>query len=224
MGEMINIIKEEIGNIFKNQQKERVDKLKHLNELSVKGQTLFTGSSLMEQFPIDELLMNRGINKIIYNRGVGGFTTTDLLGHMEEMIFGVEPSKIFINIGTNDIGLPEYALDKLIKNYEVILNKIKDKLPNTEVYVMAYYPINEVAKIPENDWERSAFITRNNENIKIANDAVKELAEKIGYKYIDVNEGLTDENGRLKVEYTVEGIHMYANAYNVILDNMMKYL
>lgn len=221
MDQINNIIKKEIGNIFKYQQKERVTKLKYLNELSVKGQTLFTGSSLMEQFPIDELLMNRGINKIIYNRGVGGFTTNDLLEHMEEMVFGVEPSKIFINIGTNDIGTPDYSLDKLIKNYEDILNKIKDRLPNAEVYVMEYYPINEVAKIPENDWEKSAFITRNNENIKIANNAVKELAEKIGYKYIDVNEGLTDENRRLKVKYTVEGIHMYANAYNVILDNMI---
>lgn len=224
MEEMINIIKEEIGNVFKYLQKDRVNKLKYLNELSVKGQILFTGSSLMEQFPIDELLMNRGINKIIYNRGVGGFTTNDFLEHMEEMVFGVEPSKIFINIGTNDIGVTDYSLEKLIKNYEVILNKIKDKLPNAKVYVMAYYPINEVAKVPENDWERSAFITRNNENIKIANGAVKELTEKIGYEYIDVNQGLTDENGRLKVEYTVEGIHMYANAYNVILDNMIKYL
>lgn len=224
MEEMNNIIKEEIGNVFKNLQKDRVNKLKYLNELSVKGQTLFTGSSLMEQFPIDELLMNRGINKIIYNRGVGGFTTNDFLEHMEEMVFGVEPFKIFINIGTNDIGVTDYSLEKLIKNYEVILNEIKDKLPNAKVYVMAYYPINEVAKVPEYDWERSAFITRNNENIKIANGAVKELTEKIGYEYIDVNQGLTDENGRLKVEYTVEGIHMYANAYNVILDNMIKYL
>lgn len=224
MEEMINIIKEEIGNVFKNLQKDRVNKFKYLNELSVKGQTLFTGSSLMEQFPIDELLMNRGIDKTIYNRGVGGFTTNDFLEHMEEMVFGVEPSKIFINIGSNDIGATDYSLERLIKNYEVILNEIKYKLPNAKVYVMAYYPINEVAKVPENDWEKSAFITRNNENIKIANGAIKELAEKIGYEYIDVNEGLTDENGRLKAEYTVEGIHMYANAYNVILNNMIKYL
>ena len=39
----------------------------------------------MEQFPIDELLMNKGIKKIIYNRGVGGFTTKYFLEHMEEM-------------------------------------------------------------------------------------------------------------------------------------------
>lgn len=214
----------EIEMFFKRITKEKIDKFIYLNELCIKGEILFAGSSLMEQFPINELIMNKGINKIIYNRGVGGFTTNDFLKHMEEMVFGVKPSKIFINIGSNDIGLSNYSLDKLIKNYEAILNKIKDRLPNAQVYLMAFYPINEVAKTPENDWERSAFITRNNENIKIANSEVKILSEKLGYKYIDVNKGLIDNNGRLKKEYTVEGIHMYANAYNIILDNMMKYL
>lgn len=178
----------------------------------------------MEQFPVNEILMNKGINKIVYNRAVGGFTTNDLLEHMEEMVFGVEPSKIFINIGTNDIGASNYSLDSLVKNYESILIKIKERLPKTKVYVMAYYPINEVAKEKKDDWERETFKTRTNNNIKCANEAIEKLAKNIGYYYIDVNSGLTDENGRLKAEYTVEGIHMYANAYNIILDNMVEYL
>lgn len=224
MEEMVIKLKNEIGNIFKKQQNDRINQYKHLNKLSIKGEILFTGSSLMEHFPVNELLMNKGINKIVYNRAVGGFTTNDLLEHMEEMVFGVEPSKIFINIGTNDIGASNYSLDNLIKNYEIILMKIKERLPEANVYVMAYYPINEVAKENKEDWEKETFKTRTNNNIKIANRAVEELAKSMRYKYIDVNSGLTDEDGRLKDEYTIEGIHMYANAYNVILDNMMKYL
>ena len=53
---------------------------------------------------------------------------------------------------------------------------------------------------------------------------VKELAEKLGCRFIDVNDGLRDENGRLKKEYTIEGIHMYANGYRVVLENLRKYL
>ena len=224
MEEMVIKLKNEIGNIFKKQQNDRINQYKHLNKLSIKGEILFTGSSLMEHFPVNELLINKGINKIVYNRAVGGFTTSDLLEHMEEMVFGVEPSKIFINIGTNDIGASNYSLDNLIKNYEIILMKIKERLPEANVYVMAYYPINEVAKENKEDWEKETFKTRTNNNIKIANRAVEELAKSMRYKYIDVNSGLTDEDGRLKDEYTIEGIHMYANVYNVILDNMMKYL
>lgn len=209
---------------MKMEQKQKVDKYRILNESVKKGQILFTGSSLMEQFPINELMLDYDMDCVIYNRGIGGFTTDDMLANMEEQVFGTEPSKIFINIGTNDIGGPGYTLEKLMENYEKILMQIKERLPETEVYLMAYYPVNETDKIPEGEWGKHMFDTRNNENIKIANAAVEQLAEKMGYHYIDVSEGLRDERGMLKKEYTVEGVHMYANGYRVILQNMMRYL
>lgn len=178
----------------------------------------------MEHFPINELLMDYGMENVIYNRGVGGFKTDDMLEHMEEQIFGTEPSKIFINIGTNDIGAPDYKLEVLIEKYEKILTQIKKRLPETAVYMMAYYPVNEVDKVPEGEWGKTLFATRTNENIALANKEVEKLADKMGYHYIDVSEGLRDENGRLKKEFTIEGIHMYANGYRVILKNMKPYL
>ena len=55
-------------------------------------------------------------------------------------------------------------------------------------------------------------------------EAVKKLAEKMGYHYIDVNAGLCDERGMLRREFTVEGVHMYANGYQVVLKNLKPYL
>lgn len=209
---------------MKNEQMGKIEKFRYLNESAKKGETLFTGSSLMEHFPINELLMDYGMENVIYNRGVGGFKTDDMLEHMEEQIFGTEPSKIFINIGTNDIGAPDYKLEVLMEKYEKILTQIKERLPETEVYMMAYYPVNEVDKVPEGEWGKTLFATRTNENIALANKEVEKLADKMGYYYIDVSEGLRDENGRLKKEFTIEGIHMYANGYRVILENMKPYL
>lgn len=209
---------------MKNEQMGKIEKFRYLNESAKKGETLFTGSSLMEHFPINELLMDYGMENVIYNRGIGGFKTDDMLEHMEEQIFGTEPSKIFINIGTNDIGAPDYKLEVLIEKYEKILTQIKERLPETEVYMMAYYPVNEVDKVPEGEWGKTLFATRTNENIALANKEVEKLADKMGYYYIDVSEGLRDENGRLKKEFTIEGIHMYANGYRVILENMKPYL
>lgn len=189
---------------MKNEQIEKIEKFRYLNESAKKGETLFTGSSLMEHFPINELLMDYGMENVIYNRGVGGFKTDDMLEHMEEQIFGTEPSKIFINIGTNDIGAPDYKLEVLIEKYEKILTQIKKRLPETAVYMMAYYPVNEVDKVPEGEWGKTLFATRTNENIALANKEVEKLADKMGYHYIDVSEGLRDENGRLKKEFTIE--------------------
>ena len=180
----------------------------------------------MEQFPINELMMTERIDRIIYNRGIGGFTTADMLQNMDVQIFDPEPSKIFINIGTNDISYPGApfadVLAYMLKNYSDILSQIKTRLPLTQVYMMAYYPVNETDVV--NEWNAGAFVNRNNKNLPIANAAVKDLSRQFGYHYIDVNTGLTDERGMLRKEFTIDGIHMYANGYRIVLENMKPYL
>lgn len=218
---------QEIGMEYqKMEQQQKIDRYRILNEKIIKGQILFTGSSLMEQFPVNELMMTERIDRIIYNRGIGGFTTADMLQNMDVQIFDPEPAKIFINIGTNDISYPGApfadVLAYMLKNYSDILSQIKTRLPRTQVYMMAYYPVNETDIV--NEWNAGAFVNRNNKNLPIANAAVKDLASQFGYQYIDVNTGLTDERGMLKKEFTIDGIHMYANGYRIVLENMKPYL
>ena len=205
-------------------QQDKLERFRILNQNAKKGEILFTGSSLMEQFPVNELLMTKGMHQVVYNRGIGGFTTEDMLRNMEEMVFAVKPRKIFINIGTNDIGSQGYRLEKLMENYGKIISQIRERLPEAEIYMMAYYPVNETDKLPEGEWAKTMFLTRTNENISIANKAVEELAGRMGCHFINVNQGLTDEAGKLKKEFTVEGIHMYANGYEVVLENMRPFL
>ena len=205
-------------------QQEKLERFRILNQNAKKGEILFTGSSLMEQFPVNELLMTKGMHQVVYNRGIGGFTTEDMLRNMEEMVFAVKPRKIFINIGTNDIGSQGYRLEKLMENYGKIITQIRERLPEAEIYMMAYYPVNETDKLPEGEWAKTMFLTRTNENISIANKAVEEMAGRMGCHFINVNQGLTDEAGKLKKEFTVEGIHMFANGYEVVLENLRPFL
>lgn len=97
-------------------------------------------------------------------------------------------------------------------------------MPETEILLMAYYPVNELAHEAGDPMLDATFKTRTNENIQKANAAVCELAHELGCRFIDVNQGLADETGRLKKEYTIEGIHMYANGYEVVFRNMKPYL
>ena len=57
-----------------------------------------------------------------------------------------------------------------------------------------------------------------------ANAVVERLAAEFGYNYIDVNEGLTMENGQTFPEMSIDGIHMYSDAYEIIFKNIEKYL
>ena len=64
--------KDNAKDFFQKEKDDKVIRYRHLNKFVKKGEILFTGSSLMEQFPIQEIMLNHGMNKIIYNRGIGG--------------------------------------------------------------------------------------------------------------------------------------------------------
>lgn len=206
--------------------KEQLDLLSnycYLNTIAGKGQILFTGSSLMEQFPIVELASTYHLDKMVYNRGIGGFTSSQFLENIKVMALDLEPGTIFINIGTNDIKEEHNKKswqETLLVNYRAILNQIKEQLPQTNVYLMAYYPMDESHPILKH-WQG---FSRTNAKINEANNIVAKLAEELNYHYINVNEGLTDEKGNLYRDFTKDGIHLFAAAYDIVYRNIEKYL
>lgn len=198
-----------------------------LNKAAKKGQILFTGSSLMEQFPVVEMTMDMGLDYLVYNRGIGGTTTDDFLERINTVCLDLEPSRLFINIGTNDMHdrYPEGEnfQSHILRNYGKIMYMIAEKLPEAEVYIMAFYPAN-LHMSNANPMTTAAYAARTRENLNMINKAIRELALSHGFHFINVNEGLTDEKGELREELTIEGVHMYANGYEIVLRNLEKYL
>ena len=204
-------------------KQDKLIRYEHLNKMARKGQILFCGSSLMEQFPIAELLMDAGEELTVYNRGIGGFTTYEMEEALDTVVFGLEPSHIFLSIGTNDLNEEDYRLDQLIANYERILTEIRGRLSEAKLYLIAYYPMNpQVLRRSPILWE--IFHRRTNERVAEANEALGQMAERAGAQLLDYNNVLTDEEGCLKEEYTVDGIHMYADGYAQIFREMLPLL
>lgn len=207
----------------RRQKAEKLERYRRLNQFVKPGQILFVGSSLMEQFPIEELAMDLSLPYTIYNRGVGGFTTSELAQVLDVCVYDLKPEHIFINIGTNDLNGADYTLDGLIGRYESILNEITAHLPEAKLYLMAYYPVNEAVGLKDS-FMSEIFKHRTNRRIREANEGVKALADRIGGTFHDFNAGLTDACGNLKEEITVEGMHMYADGYRIVLQNMIPLL
>ena len=207
-------------------QQEKMRKLNNYRQQNAyiqKGKTLFTGSSLMENFPITEYCLNEGL-PVAYNRGIGGYTTDEFLESIDAMLLDPQPAKLFINIGTNDLrALPngEDWFSHLSANYRRICEIIREKLPDTMVYMMAYYPVNTAALAAQG---YPGPMVRTNENIARANRMVEGLAAEYGFHYIDVNDGLKDEKGELKAEHTQDGVHFDAAAYRTVFDRLRQYL
>jgi len=202
---------------------EMVKRYHQQNQLLPKGGVLFAGSSLMEMFPIEQWVAEMPEPRpLVYNRGVGGYTTKDLIPILDICVWELEPIKVFINIGTNDLSDPNDSVAGMITRYEEILTQIEEHLPGVPIYVMAYYPVNPEAA--PDDQVREWLKVRTNGKIAAANWEVRKLAEKHGQRFIDLNAPLMDEQGRLKAEYTIEGVHMNEKGYRAIFDDVMRYV
>ncbi|MEG2505582.1 MAG: hypothetical protein RSB44_12995, partial [Carnobacterium sp.] len=55
-------------------------------------------------------------------------------------------------------------------------------------------------------------------------DKIKKLADNHHFHFIDVNDGLSDENGNLKKELTFDGAHLNPAGYQLVLENLKVYL
>ena len=205
------------------EKQDKLQRFKRLNLYVKPGQILFAGSSLMEQFPIYEFLQDFDLPYTIYNRGVGGFTSAELLENIEDCIYALQPKHIFLNIGTNDLNGPDYDQQTLIARYTKILQGIRERLPQAKLHLLAYYPVNATVG-SRNPHMKALLEHRTNARIAAANAAVQELAAQYSAQFLDLNAPLRDENGELKKEYTIEGMHMYANGYKPILDQLLPVL
>ncbi len=220
-------IKTALGSMIRSRlrqdQADKVERYRRLNKFVEPGQILLAGSSLMEQFPVNELIQPYALPLKIYNRGVGGFTTTDMLEVMGPCVYDLKPKYIFLNIGTNDLNVPGLTDEALIGRYEQTLDGIGEHLPQAKVTLLAYYPVNEEIGL-KNPATGGVFKIRTNERISRANAAVEQLARRRGLGFLNLNAGITDPNGNLKAEYTVEGMHMYADGYHQVLKLLLPAL
>lgn len=202
-------------------KEKKIERYREANKNVLYGKTVFTGSSLMEMFPINKLLEENGDDTIIYNRAVGGFVSAELLEALDVCVLELKPARIFMNIGTNDLSDPCISILQLMECYDKILAKIETELPETEIYLMAYYPVNYEAAAEE---LKACLRVRTNDKIMQANAEVEKLAGKHGQKYIDINEKLKDSQGRLKAEYTLEGLHINEEGYRAVYEDVMAYV
>lgn len=186
-----------------------------LNKNAKKNAIVFLGDSLTEFYRLDEFFS--GID--VYNRGIAANTTTDVISRLEDNVLIMEPRKIFLQIGTNDLGENSNVQD-VYDNIVTIIKNITSKLPKTKLYVISLYPINNKVKF------MSRFITwkRKNQDIDLINQMLASFCINNDITYIDVATHLKDEDGNLKKEYTLEGLHLSYLGYLKITEIIQKYV
>jgi len=185
------------------------------NQFSEKNKIVFIGDSLTDFYHTDEFFYNFDT----YNRGIASDTTSGVLDRLQDNVINIEPSKIFLQIGTNDFKYKNTS-ENIVSSIIKILETIKNHLPDVKLYLISLYPINDKVK------HYSKVFTgrrKNSEIIKI-NSLLKTYCEYHEITYIDMYNHLIDENGNLIKEYTVEGLHINFEGYSKITEILLPYV
>ncbi len=184
---------------------------------ALENQTVLLGDSITDFFNWYELFydFSKSSGQAVYNRGISGDTTDRLLERFQENVLNIKPKNIVLLIGTNDIGrgLP---LSMTLENVEQIIKSAKEYCKDVNFIFEAVYPINENM--------RDMFEKRSNKKINEMNKEYIKLCEKYNCIWLDFTDKLKDKNGNLKQEYTYDGLHINALAYEIVAENVIPLL
>lgn len=205
MNTIIKFYQRKINNVFFD-----------LNESAEPGGIVFLGDSITDFFRVNEFFHGA----YVINRGISGDTTDGVLKRLPESVFDLSPSKVFILIGTNDL-VEKKTEQYIINNIEKIITAIQKRCPQTKLYLESIYP---VSSSKNKKIKRFIVSRRNNEIISHINEGLENMAKKRAIRYIDVYSHLLDEAGNIRLEYTVEGLHLTVRGYRVVADVLMKYV
>lgn len=170
---------------------------------------LFLGDSLTDQGEWVELLENANI----VNRGISGDTTRRILNRLDAIV-ETKPKQIFLMIGINDFVNEKKSIKEVLDKYKIILEELKTKIPQTEVFLQSVLPVNNNLTI---------FFQDNQKVIKF-NSKLQELAKELGYQYIDIFSNLVDSENQLDASYTTDGLHLNGKAYLIWKEAVEKYV
>lgn len=178
-----------------------------------KESIVFLGDSITSRCDLNKYFSNYNV----YNSGIAGNMTKDILDNMENRVFVYNPTKVFILIGTNDLVYSGLDNDGIKNNIEEIINKIYEKNSNTKIYLESIYPVNT-------SLNKEIVETRTNDNIKNLNNKIEKICDNNKCTYINMYDNLTDKNGNMKRIYTVDGLHLNKIGYKVVASKLTKYL
>ncbi|MNE96513.1 GDSL-like Lipase/Acylhydrolase [compost metagenome] len=65
---------------------------------------------------------------------------------------------------------------------------------------------------------------RNNRDIQLINHLLREASLTERFTYIDMYSKLVDVAGLLHAEYTYDGLHLTVKGYEIVSDELQKYL
>ena len=168
----------------------------------LEGGVLLAGDSITEGW----IGVEHDFGVAVSNHGIGWDTVTGLRNRLPEMLRH-NPDKVFILIGTNDIG---YRRDVKIMASELkdIISAFQEDKPRAEIYIQSVMPREK---------ESRSYVDE-------INKAYSLVSREQRATFIDLSPEFSTTDGTLRPELTYDGLHLNAIGYKVWASILEKYM
>lgn len=121
----------------------------------------------------------------------------------------LSPKNIFLTYGMNDVTIYKNS-DDFIKEYEIFIKKLQDKLPNSKIYV------NSIFRVSNKTSQKSKSYS----NISKFNASLLKMCNRLGITYIDaslcVKENLFEQDGiHFKPQFSKDWLNLLIQKANL---------
>ena len=172
-----------------------------------RGEIVFLGNSIIEGFDLNKYFPGTAT----INRGIVADHLDGLMERIDNSAIALEPSKLFIMIGINDIG--DQRDDEYLKAmYSTLIDTLKFKLPKTEIYLHSILPTTA-------RWKNCPP-----EQIKRMNSFLAVLALEKGLVYINIYPYFLIDMNYLNPALTKDGLHPNEAGYDIWAEKIRDYL
>jgi len=160
------------------------------------GCVVFLGDSITEMCEWQEFFPEIRI----INRGISGDSTAGVLNRLDQII-GLNPEKIFLTIGVNDLQR-HYPMDEVISNIREIILKLSGST-GAIIFLQSILPVREMM----------LQTGIKNSTIDEVNASLAVMARELNIQFLDNNALLKDISGNLSLDFTSDGLHLNGYAY-----------
>jgi lysophospholipase L1-like esterase len=182
------------------------------SEAGSKAELIFLGDSITEGWEGagKEVWAQYYARRNAVNLGIGGDRTQHVLWRLDHgNIDGLKPKAAVVMIGTNNSNGEDNTPGQIVDGVRAIVQKLRQKLPETKVLLVAIFPRNE------------NFSPQRGKILQV-NQVLRKLADNQDVYWVDFGHRFVNEDGLIPTELMPDYLHLTRRGYEIWAEAMER--
>lgn len=144
------------------------------------------------------------------NLGIGGDRTQHVLWRLDHgNLEGLSPKAAVVMIGTNNSNGEDNTVEQIAEGVRAIVQKLREKLPNTKVLLVAIFPRGE------NPNPQPGKVLQ-------VNQIIRKMADRESVIWVDFGDKLINDQGQIPHDLMHDYLHVTEKGYQIWADSIER--